>query len=229
MRRLCAAGLAAVLLAALAVTVGSSALAYFSGEGSGSASAAVTKLTAPTISAATPAAGGTVTLTWGAVTPPGAGSVTYSVTRDGGNPAGTCPDRRRSDHGDHLQRQRRRGRRTHLQGDRALGDMVGRGSCQNRERDDRRNDQIHDLRQHRDPDRRGLGQSHDHRQRRQQQHRHDLHGLALAGLLRRLLEPGEQRPHRRQQLWHRGRLRHRHPARLHRRRRHHQARPKTAC
>ena len=71
--------------------VGGSALAYFSSEGSGSASAAVTKLTAPTISAATPAAGGTVTLTWGAVTAPGAGSVTYYVTRDDGNPAGTCP------------------------------------------------------------------------------------------------------------------------------------------
>jgi hypothetical protein len=91
MRRLCRAGLAVALLAALAVTVGGNALAYFSSAGSGSASAAVTKLTAPTISAATPAAGGTVTLTWGAVTPPGAGSVTYYVTRDGGNPAGTCP------------------------------------------------------------------------------------------------------------------------------------------
>lgn len=91
MRRLCGAGLAAALLAALIVAVGGSALAYFSSAGSGSASAAVTKLTAPTISAATPAAGGTVTLTWGAVTAPGAGSVTYFVTRDGGNPAGTCP------------------------------------------------------------------------------------------------------------------------------------------
>jgi hypothetical protein len=89
MRRFCAAGLAAFLLAAIAV--GGNALAYFSTVGSGSASAAVTKLTAPTISAATPAAGGTVTLTWGAVTPPGAGSVTYYVTRDGGNPAGACP------------------------------------------------------------------------------------------------------------------------------------------
>jgi hypothetical protein len=90
-RRLCTAGLATTLLAALVVAVGGSALAYFSGAGSGSASAAVTKLTAPTISAATPAVGGTVTLTWGAVTPPGATSVTYYVTRDGGNPAGNCP------------------------------------------------------------------------------------------------------------------------------------------
>src|SRR4029079_1686912 len=37
------------------------------------------------------AAGGTVTLTWGAVTAPNAGTVTYYVTRDGGKPAGTCP------------------------------------------------------------------------------------------------------------------------------------------
>jgi hypothetical protein len=91
MRRLFAAGLSAALLAALAVVAGGSALAYFSSQGSGTASAAVTKLNAPTISAATPAAGGTVTLTWGAVTPPGAGTVTYFVTRDGVNPAGTCP------------------------------------------------------------------------------------------------------------------------------------------
>jgi hypothetical protein len=91
MRCLSALGLTAVVLALLAVALGGSALAYFSSEGSGSASAAVTKLTAPTISAATAADGGTVTLTWGAVTPPGSGSVTYFVTRDGGNPAGTCP------------------------------------------------------------------------------------------------------------------------------------------
>lgn len=91
MRRLGGTGLAVAMLAILAVVLGGSALAYFSSEGSGSASAAVTKLTAPTISAATPAAGGTVTLTWGAVTPPGASSVTYFVSRDGGNAAGTCP------------------------------------------------------------------------------------------------------------------------------------------
>jgi len=88
-RRLCKASFAVALLAAFAVA--GSALSYFSSVGSGNASAAVAKLTAPTISAATPAAGGTVTLTWGAVTPPGAGSVTYFVTRDDGNPAGNCP------------------------------------------------------------------------------------------------------------------------------------------
>jgi hypothetical protein len=90
MRRL-RTSLAAVLLTAAIAAIGGSALAYFSGAGSGTASAAVTKLNAATISAATPAAGGTVTLTWGAVTPPGAEAVTYFVTRDGGTPAGSCP------------------------------------------------------------------------------------------------------------------------------------------
>ena len=82
--------LLAIVALAFTVVVGGNALAYFSGAGSGTASAAVTTLTAPTISAAT-AGGGTVTLTWGAVTPPGAGTVTYYVTRDGGKPAGSCP------------------------------------------------------------------------------------------------------------------------------------------
>lgn len=78
-------------LALLAATAGGSALAYFSGPGTGTAQGAVTTLTAPTISAATPLAGGAVTLTWGAVTPPGSGTVNYYVTRDGGKPAGNCP------------------------------------------------------------------------------------------------------------------------------------------
>ncbi len=89
MRRLLAAATLLALMTAY-VVVGGSAFAFFSASGSGSASAAVTKLTAPTISTATPS-GGAVTLTWGAVTPPGAGSVAYYVTRDGGVPAGTCP------------------------------------------------------------------------------------------------------------------------------------------
>jgi hypothetical protein len=91
MRRRVPLSLAVVVLALFAITVGGRALAYFSGPGSGTASAAVTSLPVPVISAATPAAGGTVTLTWGAVTPPGAGTVSYYVTRDGGKPAGTCP------------------------------------------------------------------------------------------------------------------------------------------
>ncbi|HEU4738871.1 MAG TPA: hypothetical protein VFS54_07295 [Solirubrobacterales bacterium] len=89
MRRLAGHATALVLIAAVAI--GGNALAFFTANGSGTASAAVTKLNATTISAATAAAGGTVTLTWGAVTAPGAGSVTYYVTRDGGEAAGNCP------------------------------------------------------------------------------------------------------------------------------------------
>jgi hypothetical protein len=82
-----------VIVAVLVVagSVGRSALAYFSATGTGTAAAAVSKLTAPTISAATPAAGGTVAISWGAVASPGVGTVSYYVTRDGGQPAGNCP------------------------------------------------------------------------------------------------------------------------------------------
>ncbi len=85
-------GIAGFLLGLLAVALAGTAIAYFSGSGTGNAAAAVSKLTAPTITAATPAAGGAVSLTWSAVTPPGEGTVTYYVTRDGGEPAGNCPD-----------------------------------------------------------------------------------------------------------------------------------------
>jgi hypothetical protein len=92
MRRVRLSGFAGILLSAVAIALAGSAIAYFSAGGTGNAAAAVSKLTAPTLSAATPAAGGAVTLTWGAVTPPGEGTVTYYVTRDGGKPAGNCPD-----------------------------------------------------------------------------------------------------------------------------------------
>ena len=91
MRRLLPSGLAGVVAAAIAVAISGSALAFFSSEGVGEASAGVTKLSVPKITAATPAVGGTVTLTWSAVTAPGTGTVTYYLTRDGGAPAGTCP------------------------------------------------------------------------------------------------------------------------------------------
>ena len=89
MRRL--AGHLAALLLIATVAIGGNALGFFTANGSGTASAAVTNLTAPTISAATAAVGGTLTLTWGATVAPGAGAVTYYVTRDGGEPAGNCP------------------------------------------------------------------------------------------------------------------------------------------
>jgi hypothetical protein len=92
MKRLHLNGVAGCLLALGALIVVGTAVAYFSAGGAGNAAAAVSKLNAPTITAATPAAGGAVTLTWSAVTPPGEGAVTYYVTRDGGKPAGNCPD-----------------------------------------------------------------------------------------------------------------------------------------
>src|SRR5690242_10294776 len=90
-KRVRRSGAAGFLLGALAIALAGTAIAYFSGSGTGNAAAAVSTLTAPTITAATPAAGGAVSLTWSAVTPPGEGTVTYYVSRDGGEPAGNCP------------------------------------------------------------------------------------------------------------------------------------------
>jgi hypothetical protein len=83
--------IAVVCAAILAIGVCGSSLAYFTGPGSGDASAKVTNIAAPSISSAVAAAGGTVTLTWGAVTAPDSGTVKYYVSRDGGAPAATCP------------------------------------------------------------------------------------------------------------------------------------------
>ena len=94
MRRFAPAGVPGVLpLAVTLVALTGSAVAYFSAEGGGTASAAVTKLSAPTISAATANAGGTVTLSWSSVTAPGEGTVSYYVTRDGEEAGGNCPTR----------------------------------------------------------------------------------------------------------------------------------------
>jgi hypothetical protein len=91
MKRRAPTGFTGALVAvAVVAAIGGSALAYFTSQGLGQASAAVSKLTAPTITAATPAAGGTVSLTWSAVTAPGAEAVKYYVTRDGEDPGGTC-------------------------------------------------------------------------------------------------------------------------------------------
>ena len=93
MRRLLPGGLtgAALAVALIVATASGTALAYFTTTGKGSATAGISKLTTPTIMAAMPAAGGTVALTWSAVTAPGPGAVNYSVTRDGEAPAGNCP------------------------------------------------------------------------------------------------------------------------------------------
>lgn len=79
-----------VLLAIVGVCVCGSAFAYFTATGAGNASASVAKLSAPSISA-TGAVGGTVALTWSAVTAPGPGTVTYAVSRDGEAPSSNCP------------------------------------------------------------------------------------------------------------------------------------------
>jgi hypothetical protein len=91
MRRLLTAKLTGVaLFVALIVLTSGTALAYFTTSGTGSASAELSKLSPSTITTATPATGGTVTLTWAAVTAPGTGAITYTVSRDGGAPSGTC-------------------------------------------------------------------------------------------------------------------------------------------
>ena len=83
------AGIATVVL--LAITAAGTAVAYFTTTGGGdSAPKGISQLAKPTISTATAQAGGIVVLTWGAVTAPGPGTVTYSVSRDGKGAGGGC-------------------------------------------------------------------------------------------------------------------------------------------
>jgi hypothetical protein len=91
-KRVRLSGVGGCLFGAVVLALVGSAIAYFTANGTGNATAAVSKLTAPAITAATPAAGGAVTLAWSAMTPPGEGVVIYYVTRDGGKPGGNCPD-----------------------------------------------------------------------------------------------------------------------------------------
>lgn len=81
------AGLTAVALAAL----GGGAAAFFAGNGAGASTAAVSSLGTTTISTPT-VGGGTVSLSWSAVSAPGSGTVQYYVTRDGGQPGVACPN-----------------------------------------------------------------------------------------------------------------------------------------
>ncbi len=85
--------LAVALAIAGAVGLGgatAAASAYWPETGQGSGLATLTTLSAPAISSA--AAGAeTVELSWSSVAPPGEGSVTYYVTRDGSAPGGSCP------------------------------------------------------------------------------------------------------------------------------------------
>lgn len=92
MKRLLPTGLAGTaVLALLAMTAAGTALAYFTTTGAGdSTPTGISQLAKPVIATATPATGGTVALTWGAVTAPGAGTVTYSVSRNNEKASGTC-------------------------------------------------------------------------------------------------------------------------------------------
>jgi hypothetical protein len=92
MRRLLPTGVATVAIAALlAVTATGIAVAYFTTTGSGSSSPkTISMLSQPSIATATPAAGGTVALSWATVPAPGTGTVAYKVERDGAGADGTC-------------------------------------------------------------------------------------------------------------------------------------------
>jgi hypothetical protein len=81
----------ACVFAAVPVLVATlDASAYVTGHGTGSARASVTTLAVPTI-ARTSTGGGTVTLTWSAVSAPASGTVSYYVSRDGGAASAACP------------------------------------------------------------------------------------------------------------------------------------------
>jgi alpha-tubulin suppressor-like RCC1 family protein len=72
-----------------ALTVVGSAAAHWDVIGAGSGSGPVATLASSTASG-TPG-GGTATLTWTAVAPPGSGGVVYYLRRDAGLPSGDCP------------------------------------------------------------------------------------------------------------------------------------------
>jgi hypothetical protein len=80
------------VLAGLALALGSATNvgAYWTSPGTGSGSGKSGTLAATSVRA-TQGSGATAILTWSAVTPPGSGSVSYYVLRDGGSPAGNCP------------------------------------------------------------------------------------------------------------------------------------------
>jgi hypothetical protein len=81
--------LSALAMSVLTLALATSAFAYYTAKGSGTFTAVLGTLSAPTISSATAATGGTVALSWASAGGPG--EVSYSVTRNGGAPGGTCP------------------------------------------------------------------------------------------------------------------------------------------
>jgi hypothetical protein len=89
-RHLCRSAAIALVVVAVALVAAINASAYVTASGSASARASVTTLPAPTITRTSPG-GGSVTLTWSAVTAPASGAVTYYVRRDGGAASAACP------------------------------------------------------------------------------------------------------------------------------------------
>ena len=79
-----------ILLALAVLAASTTAWAYWAAQSSGHASGHVGDLSAPSISSAT-AGGGSVALSWTAITAPGSGTVRYYVSRDGGAPSSACP------------------------------------------------------------------------------------------------------------------------------------------
>src|SRR4051794_28323572 len=83
------AALLGILFGAWMFATAGSALGYYSANGSGTGEKVVGALTVPTISSATAAIGGTVTVTWAKTASPN--PVSYYLTRNGGEPGGNCP------------------------------------------------------------------------------------------------------------------------------------------
>jgi hypothetical protein len=81
----------AAICAIAVVAVCGSAIGYFNTVGGGTAAAAVSTLGTPTLSTPVAATGGTVTITWAAVTAPDGTPVSYYVTRNGEEVGGNCP------------------------------------------------------------------------------------------------------------------------------------------
>ncbi|MBS1890862.1 MAG: fibronectin type III domain-containing protein [Actinobacteria bacterium] len=81
--------LSVLAVSVLTLVLATSALAYYTAKGSGTFTALLGTLHVPTISSATAATGGMVALSWASAEGPG--EVSYSVTRNGGAPGGTCP------------------------------------------------------------------------------------------------------------------------------------------
>jgi hypothetical protein len=90
MRRLSSSIAAIAAFVLLTMSAASTAVAYFTTTGTGASAPSVVSAIAKPVVVATPATGGTVTLTWGEVTAPGTGNVTYTVSRNGEKAGGTC-------------------------------------------------------------------------------------------------------------------------------------------